>query len=33
LIGLGAQIQFVGEKRQSLEYVYLQLMGNESGAA
>lgn len=31
LIGLGAKIQFVGEKRQSLEDVYLQLMGNEVG--
>lgn len=31
LVGLGAQIQFVGEKRQSLEDVYLQLLGNEGG--
>ena len=30
LIGLGAQIQFVGEMRQSLEDVYLQLMGSEN---
>lgn len=29
LVGLGAQIQFVGEMRQSLEDVYLQLIGNE----
>jgi len=29
LVGLGAQIQFVGEMRQSLEDVYLQLMGGQ----
>ena len=29
LVALGAQIQFVGEKRQSLEDVYLQLIGDE----
>lgn len=29
LVGLGAQIQFVGEMRQSLEDVYLQLIGGE----
>jgi ABC-2 type transport system ATP-binding protein len=28
LIGLGAEVQFVGELRQSLEDVYLQLVGN-----
>ncbi|MEX1072007.1 MAG: hypothetical protein WEC37_05210, partial [Anaerolineales bacterium] len=28
LIGLGAQVQFVGELRRSLEDVYLQLVGN-----
>ena len=31
LIGLGARIQFVGEMRQSLEDVYLQLMGLQNG--
>jgi len=29
LVSLGAQIQFVGERRQSLEDVYLQLIGEE----
>jgi len=29
LVALGAQVQFVGEKRQSLEDVYLQLIGDE----
>jgi ABC-2 type transport system ATP-binding protein len=29
LVGLGAEIQFVGEKRQSLEDVYLQLIGDQ----
>lgn len=29
LVGLGAKIRFVGELRQSLEDVYLQLIGNE----
>jgi len=29
LVGLGAAVQFVGEKRQSLEDVYLQLIGDE----
>ena len=29
LVGLGAKIRFVGEMRQSLEDVYLQLIGNE----
>ncbi len=32
LIGLGAEVQFVGELRQSLEDVYLQLIGSENGA-
>lgn len=30
LVALGAQVQFVGEKRQSLEDVYLQLIGDEA---
>lgn len=30
LVGLGAKIQFVGEMRQSLEDVYLQLMGAQN---
>jgi ABC-2 type transport system ATP-binding protein len=30
LVGLGAKIQFVGEMRQSLEDVYLQLMGDQN---
>jgi ABC-2 type transport system ATP-binding protein len=29
LVGLGAEIQFVGEKRQSLEDVYLQMIGDQ----
>jgi ABC-2 type transport system ATP-binding protein len=29
LVRLGGQIQFVGEIRQSLEDVYLQLLGND----
>lgn len=32
LVGLGAQIQFVGELRRSLEDVYLQLLDNENEA-
>ncbi|MCW5877538.1 MAG: ATP-binding cassette domain-containing protein [Anaerolineales bacterium] len=32
LVNLGAQVQFVGEMRQSLEDVYLQLMENGSAA-
>jgi ABC-2 type transport system ATP-binding protein len=33
LIGMGADIQFVGELRQSLEDVYLQLIGNNMESA
>lgn len=33
LVGLGAQIQFVGELRRSLEDVYLQLLDNEENEA
>jgi ABC-2 type transport system ATP-binding protein len=32
LIELGAQVQFVGEIRQSLEDVYLQLVGGQTQA-
>ena len=32
LVSLGAEIQFVGEKRQSLEDVYLQLIGEKAQA-
>jgi ABC-2 type transport system ATP-binding protein len=31
LVSLGARVQFVGELRQSLEDVYLQLLGTENG--
>lgn len=31
LIGLGAEVQFVGELRQTLEDVYLQLIGSKNG--
>lgn len=33
LVGLGAKVRFVGEMRQSLEDVYLKLMGGRNEAA